>query len=177
MDDEPTLFDDDFTPEPFPPVLGDQNCLAGVQDWLRDNIEPGVDCPCCGQLVKLYPRPIHKTMARGLIMMYRAAPVGEWVYMPDVLRPLGRSRGGDEAKLAYWGLIEHDDGVREDGSKRTGWWRVTEKGRLFVRGAVSVPKFARVFNGRCLRFDGEQVHIWDALQSLFDYNELMHGEA
>ena len=87
-----------------------------------------------------------------------------------------RPTGGDEAKTRYWGLLEAmPDAKREDGSTRTGWWRLTGRGADFVRGDLLVPKHARIYDGRLLGLDDTAgvIGIRDALGSRFDYDELM----
>jgi hypothetical protein len=143
--------------------------LAEARDWLRERVDDGETCPCCGQFAKVYRRRIHATMARDLITFHKLSPDGEWVHVPTALV----LRGGDFAKLAFWGLIEERGGERGDGSDRVGWWRTTRLGRSFVRGAVPVPKYARIYNGRCLGLAGEALYIREALGKRFDYAELM----
>jgi hypothetical protein len=114
-------------------------------------------------------------MARGLILMHRASPdTDAWLYLPDVLRDKSFA---DTVKCAHWELIEEDDGERDDGSTRSGWWRVTPLGRLFILGEIKVPKYARIYDGRLLGFIGDPVSIQDALGARFDYGALMRGEA
>jgi hypothetical protein len=113
-------------------------------------------------------------MARSLIAMYHVVPQGEWFYLPGTLK--GRLNfGGDATKSVYWKLIEEDNGTRDDGSSRSGWWRVTDRGRDFVRNLIGIPKYARIYDGHLLGFEGEDVRITDALGTKFDYNELMQG--
>lgn len=141
-----------------------------AQAWLRDHADEGVKCPCCTQLAKVYRRRVNAGMARSLIEMYRLAGTG-WVHVPTQVG----SRSREEGKLAYWGLVEEARHPREDGG-RAGWWRVTAKGRLFVLGQIRIPKYARVFDGRCLSLDySETVTIRDALGTRFDYDDLMAG--
>jgi hypothetical protein len=150
--------------------------LDQVRVWLRDlaeSYEP-TNCPVCGQRVQIYKRGVHARMARDLIKLHLAGPQGEWLYLPNVLG----INGGDTAKLVYWLLIESDEGVREDGSNRVGWWRVTDLGRDFVRGSLAIPKQARVYNQRFLGYvDREtKITIKDALGKEFNYDELMMGD-
>lgn len=81
------------------------------------------------------------------------------------------------ALLRHWGLIEEHVEKREDGG-RAGVWRVTLTGEAFLlRHGASVPQYAVVYNDECLRLEGEQVTIRDALGSAFDYDELMNTYA
>ena len=130
----------------------------------------GVQCPCCGQRAQVYRRSIHSAMARDLIACYRQFGVGEWF---DLTAIVGKRGTGDVTKLRYWGLMEQMPGEREDGSKRTGCWRILPRGADYVRSRVRVQKYAYVYDGEAIRFDGPLVSIHDALGEKFDYRELM----
>jgi len=143
--------------------------LAEARGWLRDNLDSGARCPCCTQIAKVYRRRIHAAMARDLCHVHSACGV-EWFH---VRTALGHD-GGDFAKLAYWSLVEESTGRRDDGG-RVGWWRITDHGRAFVLGQARVPKYARIYDGRCLGLTGDPVSIRDALGSRFNYDDLMEG--
>lgn len=142
--------------------------LAQIQAWLRKHANDGTNCPACQQTVKVYRRKVNAGMARSLILMYRAGGL-DWVHLPTQIG----SRSREEGKLAYWGLVEEQTSPREDGG-RAGYWRVTRLGELFIQNGMTIPKYARVYNGRCLSLDPtEQVSIQEALGDRFNYNELM----
>jgi len=141
--------------------------LAEARAWLRERVDGGAHCPCCTQFAKVYRRRIHAAMARDLIIAYRRAGV-DWFHVRAVL---GHD-GGDFAKLAYWGLIREHPGERDDGSDRAGWWKITEAGVGFIHGAT-VPKHARIYDGRCLGLLGDPVTVQDCLGKRFNYAELM----
>lgn len=143
--------------------------LKAVRDWLRAHINEGVRCPCCGQLVKQYHRPINAGMAHSLITMYRTAG-RDWQHIPTTIG--GHSR--EEGKLRYWGLIEEQLERREDGG-RAGWWRVTELGEQWILGQVTVPSHVVIYNGRCRWLEGDPISVVDALGNRFDYRALMDG--
>jgi hypothetical protein len=149
-------------------VIPDSSTLLEARTWLRERaLKDGARCPCCNQLAKVYKRPIHSAMARALIQLYNAAPEGDWVYLPEI-----GGRGGDASKLRYWGLIQEEQTLRPDGG-RAGYWRVTRRGGQFVRGEITVPKYAHVYDGRCLGTTGDPVTVQDALGKRFNYAELM----
>jgi hypothetical protein len=152
------------------PFFHAQTPLGQLKAWLRAKADEGTTCPLCEQTVKVYRRKITSTMARSLIEMYRAAGK-DWAHLPTVIS----SQRADEGKLAYWGLLEEEKVRRPDGG-RAGYWRVTDLGELFIQGNLAVPKYARVYNGRCLSLvTTEKVTIKDALGTKFDYAELMAG--
>lgn len=144
--------------------------LQEARSWLRDQLDTGQHCPCCTQLAKVYRRKINSGMAVALIAMYRHAG-GEWFRMPEIAH---RWQSRSEAQLAYWGLIEESTEKREDGG-RAGWWRITPQGLRFVTDDELLPKYARIYDGRCLGFAGEPLGIRDALGTVFSYRELMDG--
>lgn len=144
--------------------------LGQLKSWLRTRAEGGAHCPVCEQHVQVYRRKINSGMAKSLIRMYRVGGL-EWVHLPTQIG----ARSREEGKLAYWGLVEEEKTLRADGG-RAGYWRVTLLGELFLRGKCTVPKYARVYDGRVLSLDAnEQVSIYDALGTKFDYAELMAG--
>lgn len=154
-------------------MISDHLTLAEVRDLFRPVVENGGDyCPLCTQFAKVYKRSINSSMARDLIMMYRDSGK-DWCHLPTV-RAKQKSRGNrEESKLRYWGLVREDpEAIREDGG-RAGWWQVTDKGELWVQGKIRVPKYALVYDSRCLGLKGEPVDIQTALGRRFNLEELM----
>lgn len=114
-------------------------------------------------------------MARALIIIYwyfEREDAEEWLQVPTYLN--WTQALGDAAKLHWWGLIEPKrDAVRDDGSKKTGYYRITELGQQFVRGEAEVPKYIYLYNQCCLGFCGPPTTISEALGDKFNYAELM----
>lgn len=134
----------------------------------------GVKCPCCDQNVKVYERSITGSMAKALILLAKATPQSgpDWVHVPTLLR---RNGIGEKhvAMLRYWGLIVQKPGERDDGSKATGWWMITDLGVQFIRGTATVPKKIRVYNGQFLGPvpGAGVVGINDVMGKVFNYRE------
>ena len=156
--------------------------LGTVWAWIRSHADKGVQCPACGQRVQVYWRSINAGMAYSAVKLYRIhqASPWRWVHLPS---EIGR-RSAEEAKLAYWGLVEVSGEKREDGGKASQW-RITQKGADWVTGAIAVPKYVRVFDGEPwgppipYSRSGRQmpdVTIRMALGDKFDYDALMSGE-
>jgi hypothetical protein len=147
----------------------DDGTLREARDWLRERVDEGATCPCCTQLAKVYRRRIHATLARAIITLYRHGGAGQFVHAPSL--------PGDTHEISqavWWGLIQEDEAVREDRG-RAGWWRVTPRGVAFILQETQVPKYARVYDGRCLGLTGDPVWISDALGAKFSYADLMAG--
>jgi hypothetical protein len=134
-------------------------------------------CKTCAQNMQVYTRHITSAMARILVLI---SPVHGWVHVQDYVRKhIGSTKwgkgtvGGDYAKLALWGLIEprgDDPGPKK---KDSGYWRVTDNGRLFASGAVTLIEHVVIYNGVSAAFVGDQITIQHALGADFDYGELM----
>lgn len=146
----------------------DEMTLGDARDTLRDLVDQGHPCPCCTQFAKVYRRKINATMARALISLWRTSD-HQFVHAPSL--------PGDThemSQLVWWGLIAEEAARREDGG-RAGWWRVTDLGERFVLCQARVPKYARIYDGRCLGVHGDLVSIRDCLGDRFDYGELMRA--
>lgn len=150
-------------------TFSNTDTLGEARAWLGEQLKgKGARCPCCTQMAKVYPRPIYAAQAAALITAYQTfgrAP-GKW---SDLNLP-----GGDYAKLRFWGLIVDMRAVRGDGGP-AGWWQITDLGEKWVRGVVTVPRFARIYDNHNLGLDPEsgEVSIREALGDAFNYETLM----
>jgi hypothetical protein len=134
----------------------------------------GLDCPCCGRYAKVYRRTMTSAIARLLIWMYnKSGDATPWIHLNSA-EGIGTLHRGDHAKLRFWGLVEAKPIEESDGEKRcAGYWRITEKGKKFVRNEIEVPaKIILLFN-EFIGFDGNQMSIKDALGKKFSYSDLM----
>jgi hypothetical protein len=154
-----------------PPTDG--STVAEARQWVmaQATVKDMAQCPTCLRKVKSYHRQIHATMARDLAVCYHRHGL-DWFNLPDTLGVYGRGTG-NFSYLAYWQLAERAEGRRWDGSKNNGWWRVTVTGEWYLHGAVTVPRYARVFLGQFLGLTGDSVGVTDALGKGFDFTELM----
>lgn len=148
--------------------------LEEMQGRVQANLEEGIVCPCCGQYCKLYRRALNAQMARFLIWLVRefeARPRWiDWHEAPSILR------GGDYAKLQYWGMIENCPNDNP-GQRTSGLWRPTELGVEFAHMRRRAASHAYVFNNSVVRFEDQYITIEDALGEHFNYRELMRGNS
>jgi hypothetical protein len=145
---------------------------------------PNPPCPACGctcggqpqpRRGRIYNRHISKGQAISLGRMllwtrenYDGGPELPFMHIPTTI---GRG-SSEEHKLALWGLIEEEHILRPDGG-RAGWWRLTRKGILFVRGDITVPWTAVTGPGNTLiRLEGKDWSIHDAYGAPFDLREI-----
>lgn len=143
--------------------------LEEARQWLRERITDGEKCPCCTQLAKVYKRKINSGMAAALINQWNHVGT-DMAHTRDLWLPFSK----EAAQLQWWGLVEQDQQLRDDGGA-SGRWRITGQGVRFIRKQLVVPKYARVYDGRNLGLFGDLVSITDSLGSKFNYSELMAG--
>lgn len=150
--------------------FNDEMTLEEAQELLGEKLAAGavVTCPCCERVAKVYKRTIHKTMAASLIRLYKECG-RDWCRPIDVV---GKD-SPDLVKTRWWGLMEAQEGRREDGSDRVGVWRITSVGEDFIKMKLTVPKYSHVYDNRMLRNSGKFVSIKECLGEKFNYSDLM----
>lgn len=114
-------------------------------------------------------------MAMTMIALVRKKKFG-FVPVEEFLRVHGYPRSGDFPYLVHYGMLEKMEGKRPDGSKKNGFYKLTDKGRQFVMKQITVPQTFIIYNGKCEGFEGREIGIEDALGKYFDYAELMSGD-
>jgi tRNA-binding EMAP/Myf-like protein len=151
--------------------------IAEAKAFIKENVKKkGSICPCCTQFVKLYPRKINAAMSQALILIYKSKNK-DFFHIEDYLKDLKCSSAirGDFAKLRFFGLLEKKSGVRKDGSKRNGFYKITKLGEDFINNGATVPKSISIFNNKIYETSEELVDIDMALGEKFDFTELMNG--
>ncbi len=156
--------------------LVDPETLQEAQDSFRQRLFEGKTpkCPCCGRKGKVYKRKLNSGMARMLIRFYEVhfrLPCQEWVHVHDLFGGFGQKHR-DWPVLRLWGLLERKD-KRTDKENASGFWKLTAKGRAFVRGEGEVPKHVFMYNRQKVDESDERITIRQALGDAFDYAELM----
>ena len=155
--------------------------IQEAKQYLRDNWEKGIDCPCCGRLVKRYRYRMPSPSARSLIILYRIdkEKPSEWIHVQKEFASRGMNANGmGYILLHWWGLIESKPGNEDTSKRANGYWRITPKGRAFVEGSIRVPSPIYIYDNRLVsRPEGEDttIDIYEALGTKFNYQELMHG--
>ena len=145
--------------------------LEDAKRELRERLDEGVTCPCCGQYAKRYRRKLNSSMSAALCWMCGQAR-DAWIDVP-LVAPSWVLKAREYPKLAMWGLIE--ERPKKEGSKArtSGIWRITPLGADFVRGCTEVPAYVFVYNGEVEGFTDRTTYIRKALSDRFDYAELM----
>jgi hypothetical protein len=108
-------------------------------------------------------------MARGLLDYYRfdRRHPGEFMHVSQCCNH-------ESSQLIWWDLLEEELVLRPDGG-RAGFWRITEIGRRFVEGEITLTKKAMIYDHTKLSMEGPQVTFAQVLKKPFDLQELMSG--
>lgn len=132
-----------------------------------------LDCPCCGQLCRVYRRRLHAEMALNLLRLvveHAKRGSGAYLHVREFVR--GGAQAGkastDASYLVHWGLVEREPESR-------GLYRPTEAGVAFVRGELAVPSHLSIYNNRRVGQSRKLITIRAAFGRSFDYDELMRA--
>lgn len=146
--------------------------LEEAKEFLKNNSDQGVKCPCCNQFYKLYSRPMYFSMAAGLINLFKLSKKKIGYY--SIHEIYNNTHPGDWAKLRFWGLIEEKPKDKNETTTRTsGHWKITQKGSEFVLGKLRVPRKIILLNNNLLGYDGPEISIQAVLGKEYNYREIM----
>lgn len=101
-----------------------------------------------------------------------------WLHVPSYLIEHKVNANNDVGLLRHWGLLLPRGDERDDGGKHSGYYRITDRGRAFVRGEVDVEKYIYLYDQKLLPQplgDRERTTIQEALGDKFNFRELMSG--
>jgi len=144
--------------------------------FVQLNKKDGCICPCCGRVCKVYKRSITGTMLKSFSNL-NDITYGDFIFSGDkktyfhVSEFAYKHKIAEIAKLALWDFIEP---LRnEDTAKRcSGKWRITEKGKQFLKGSLSVPKYMHVYNDQVVGQSDKTVRAEDVANKKFNYQEI-----
>lgn len=140
---------------------GDLAPLVEVKNYLNGELSAGraVTCPACGGNVKIYARRLDLSMVQILTAFYFAIRTGKQggIMYAKKAGPIFGSRfyhytnalshmvaAGDYAKLRLWEFMEPHP-------EKSGYWTVTQKGRLFVEGKLDAPLYRFILHGHLVQ--------------------------
>lgn len=133
----------------------------------------GVECPCCGQLVKLYKRKLNSGMAVTLIRIYQHHGINN-VNVKEFLLKNGFKNNHDWTLLRHWKMIQEVPDDKDPEKKSSGVWHITETGLKFLSNEYTAPTHILIYNNKLQGFSSETLRIEDSLGYKFNYKELMN---
>lgn len=147
--------------------------LEEAKKYLRENFEKGVDCPACGKFCKLYKYTILGETSAALIRLYKLSD--DWHHVREFADTGdGRRRASRWPELRFWGLVVLKNEEQPSKKHTSGYWKITEKGRLFVEGKLAVRKHMLFYDKKPRGFAGDHITIRETFKNEFDYQELMN---
>jgi len=169
-----------FDPAPDAPARIQANrrgleTVAQATEWLEARLDDGADCPCCGQVAKVYRRKLNAEKVRVLAWLaFVSSPSSAFVHLSATAPAWVLAAGGEVAKLRHWGLAEQAPNDNPK-TRTSGHWRVTARGLAFLNGAQA-PAHVLLFNNRVVGFAETTTTAAESAQSGgFDYRALMEG--
>ena len=147
--------------------ISDFHTVQQAKEYLQENIDTGVECPCCGQFAKIYKHRLNSQIAKTLIGMYTLGDRS--IHILNELKPSNRMY----SLARFWGLIEPTEVMVRGNKKASGYWKLTEKGKLFVEDKETIAEYVLLFNNKHYGFKGDEVDIKYCLGKKFNYQELM----
>lgn len=111
-------------------------------------------CECCGAKMMEYRHHLNKQMADALLKLLPF----EHADLKQIR--LERNQWQNFQKIQYWGLVEK---YFEGGERQGGCWSVTDKGKRFLKGEISVPCNVWTYRNRTIKEDDKKVNIEDLI--------------
>lgn len=153
--------------------------LGQAKAFVHDNWSEGVRCPCCSKHVQLYRTRLNAPMARALLLINGApaqAYENGWLHVENYFVHIDITIKGVHGKLKHWKLLEQKENNDEPEKNKSGYWRMTDLGRDFAEGKVTVHEAVYLYLDKVRGRDEVAISIKQALGVKFDYDELMRGE-
>lgn len=146
--------------------------LAQARKEYRQTIKgDGGRCPCCRRWGKINGYQITSTQVRGMIWMLKRFRRNQWVELAKAPKWVLRSKS--MATLHHWNLLENKSKKDDEDKRSSGFWRLTQTGRNYLRCHITLPKYAFVFDNTLVKFSKEHVDVIQSLGKKFSYEELM----
>lgn len=136
-------------------------------------------CPVCGQVCKVEIRRLSPHLAAGLVVLRayrRDNPRLKWFHYEHLMRVFSKAPGparGELAALRHWGLLR----VGSISGGPRGHYRITLKGKAFVRGLIRVPCAQRRVKGQPVELIGEMISLEEAMAgSRYSAEEILKAD-
>jgi hypothetical protein len=139
-------------------------------------------CPTCHQKIK--PPRIHvlnRNAIGYLIKIFaiikNSSPQKKYIETKETYRiKFAGSNTAENTKLKYMGAIApYKEGDEEQrGVVRSGKWRLTDRGILFIIGVGGLPSYVKVVDGRVVE-EGKEIKMDDPSLSWYKHSDYWSG--
>lgn len=155
--------------------------IREAKDFIEKNKLDGVICPCCNKHVQKYKRKLNSGMCLFLIGLYRCHRKNlftDGFTNKEVMAEMKINTSSlDYSVMKHFGLMEEikkEDKEFNNNTKKSGYWKITDKGKSFVKGLGVSFSHVMLYNNNPEGFSGS-TNIKKALGSKFNYQELMNA--
>ena len=128
--------------------------LSEAKDFVSQHSAEGCVCPTCESYVKIYKRNLNSVMSRCLIRLYNLYEQEDTFYhVKDIVKGISDTGTNDFSKLLFWELIRPKPKSEKDfnfeKTKTSGYWKISEKGILFVQRKIQLNSFCLIKITNC----------------------------
>ena len=127
-------------------------------------------CPTCGHSIRKWRHTLTKGLVATLVKFAKACEVkgDRTLHLQDDV-DLTYSQACNFQKLRYWGLV--DPYEKDDGTRRTGRWTLTQLGLNFLSGQQALFRSVWTYRGKPVEWDETRVLISDVSDKVAPYFE------
>jgi len=150
------------------------------RNWTKTIEGDGGHCPCCDKWGKINNYNLNETMAATLKWMTVASTDHAGYIDMGGKAPRWSVRAKNFTTMKFWGFVEpapkarpKDKKVAGLVTKTSGLWRVTERGRAFVYGGLTVPIRAFVYDDRFFGWGDKMTTFKQCFGRKFNYEDVM----
>lgn len=133
---------------------------------------------------QVYKRKISSSMIKAMFYLYKWHKINgfdKWCKLSDYITQFKEPVvvcSGDNPKLRHWGLIEMkseiDGDVRDDGSDRTGYYRLTQFGNDFLHGKIAVSEYIFVCNKEVIGNSKTLTTVQNCIKNKFNFRDILN---
>jgi len=112
-------------------------------------------CTCCGASMKSYHHALSSGLVSALIKSIKFVQEDNknLFHLQNDLTSLTKNEYNNFQKLRFHGLVAKTD--------KAGYWLITKRGGMFLRGEMAVPKTVQTFRNEVIGHSEETVTIRD----------------
>jgi hypothetical protein len=108
------------------------------------------------QETQIQNRSLAKSLVFFLVELYKNKGKGHYNDISRNVKDKHGSTVSDYSSLRYWGLIEKDDHLHDN-----GYWKLTDDGLKFLKGELKLPNKLTIHNNRVIKESTKKVSIND----------------
>jgi hypothetical protein len=153
-------------------MFGDEKAFLAKQRmaWAKAIEGDGAICPCCDRKGKINRGKLSQHLALALKWIeVHGDPEDDGFVDCQGSNQVHLLRSKTYSQMKHWDLVEPKAG-------RSGFWRVTSKGKEFLLGKITVPQAVYVYNDKVFGFDDKEISFRQCFGRHFNFDEMMSSQ-